>query len=451
MSHSRAVVTSTLIVGLAMASVSGLAAAEPAPEISTQLSVEDRLKALELEIDALHQRVSTTPRPVADTKDGFGFASADGQFRLKVWGYLQGEGRFFLNDDDLPLTNTMLLRRARIAVDGTVGPFDFRIMPDFGNGTTVLQDAYLTAPIRPWFKAQVGRSKVPIGLEFLQNDTVTLFVERAFPTQLVPNRDTGVQLFGDLSAGMLTYQVGVFNGGTDGANRDTDSSDDKDGVARITLTPVAGTTLGIAGSYGIDRGTAAASNLPTFRTSGQSTFFTYVTGTPATLANTAVADGSHWRLAPQAYSSWGALGMMAECTISMQGVHLGAKHEEISNHAWQVSAGWVLTGEKASFKGVVPASPLAFDGSGWGAFEVAARVHQLDLDDDAFDGGFADRTKSATKAMAIGAGVNWYMTKQVKLKLDFEQTAFEDGGGTTTNPTDRPTEHLIQTQLQLVF
>ena len=423
------------------------------------IPVEDRLQALELEIATLHQRVATTPRPLASDKDGFGFASPDGLYKLKLWGYLQAEGRFFLADDDLPLTNTFVLRRARIAVDGTVGPFDFRVMPDFGNGTTVLQDAYLTANIRPYVKVQAGRAKVPLGMEFLQNDTVTMFVERAFPTQLVPNRDTGLVVFGELAEGVVNYQVGVYNGGTDGANRDADSSDDKDGVARILTTPwkggfapLTGLTVGVAGSYGRDAGTAAASNLPSYKSSGQATIFAYATATPATLANTVIADGRHTRIAPQAYYAYGPFSTLLEFTQSRQHVTLGANHDDLAHRAWQIAAGYVLTGESASFKGLTPASPLAFDGSGWGAFEIAARLHRLDLDDNAFSGGYADATKSVSSATAFGLGVNWYLTRQVKLKLDYELTDYEGGGGgTLAAPKDRVSERLIETQLQLVF
>ena len=44
------------------------------------------------------------------------------------------------------------------------------------------------------------------------------FAERAFPTNLVPNRDIGTQLFGDLFDGTLSYQVGAFDGAVDGAS-----------------------------------------------------------------------------------------------------------------------------------------------------------------------------------------------------------------------------------------
>ncbi len=422
-----------------------------------EATLEERVQALELQLATAHHRQDTAPRGVANTKEGFGLASADGTYRLKVWGYLQGEGRFFLGDDEVPLTNTFVLRRARIIAEGSVGPFDFRVMPDFGNGTTVLLDAYVAASVRPWFKVQVGRGKVPLGLEFLQNDTVTLFIERAYPTQLVPNRDNGLQISGDVGGGVLGYAVGIYNGAPDGASRDSDINDDKDGVARLYATPfvganplLAGLSLGIAGSYGHEDGAASAtaatavSSLPTYKSPGQATIFTY--------AANVFAAGDRWRLAPQAYYAFGPVSVMAEYTRSVQEIQLAAVSDTVANQGWQLSAGWVLTNEKATFKGVSPASPLAFDGSGWGAFELAARVHRLDIDDTAFTRGFASATTQVTQATGYACGLNWYMTRQVKLKLDYEHTRFVGGGGgTLADPRDREAENLISAQIQLVY
>ena len=425
--------------------------------ILAEPTLEERVKALELQLATAHQRVDTAPKAVANSKDGFAIASADGTYRLKIWGYLQGEGRFFLDDEEVPLTNTMVLRRARIIAEGSVGPFDFRIMPDFGNGQTVLLDAFIAAPVRPWFKVQVGRGKVPVGLELLQSDTVITFIERAFPTQLVPNRDNGMHVTGDVGGGRLNYTVGIYNGAVDAGSRDTDTSDDKDGVARFVITPFAGGAsafsgllFGLGASYGQEDGTAtatagaAASGLPSYRTSGQATVFQY--------AANVFADGDRWRLAPQAYYAVGPFSAMAEYTHSSQEVRLAAVEDAVANQAWQVTATWTLSGEDATFKGVTPAAPLAFDGSGWGAFELAARLHRLDIDDAVFGQGFANPTTAIARATGYAVGLNWYMTRNVKLKLDYEHTTFAGGGGGTIgDPADRESENLISAQLQLVY
>ena len=46
-------------------------------------------------------------------------------------------------------------------------------------------------------KFRFGKFKPPVGLERLVSDSDMLFVERALPTDLVPNRDVGVQVYGE--------------------------------------------------------------------------------------------------------------------------------------------------------------------------------------------------------------------------------------------------------------
>lgn len=429
--------------------------------VAADATLEERVKALELKLQQAEKAAGTAkPKAVggasatADPKNGFTIASDDGTYSLKVWGYLQGEGRFFLDDENDDFNNTFVLRRARIVVDGQIGLFDFRIMPDFGNGQTVLQDAYVGLTFNKAVRAQAGRFKVPIGLEHLQSDTNTAFIERGLPTQLVPGRDNGLMFSGSVFGGHLAYQAGIFNGAVDGANRDADNGDEKEGAARLMLTPFAGGAaelssliVGVAGSYSHDEGTsgtAAGSALPTFRTAGQNVFFAYDTDNVA-------ADGGHLRIAPQLYYAIGPVGLLGEYTISQQEISDGVVSEDIRNQGWQVCLSVSLTGEAASYKGISPASPLTLDGGGWGAWEVVARVHQLDIDDEAFDQGFAIEEEEASAATAFGIGLNWVMSRQVRLMLNYELTTFDGGAGAPGNIEDRDDEHVIATRIQLVY
>ena len=440
--------------------------------------IEQRLQALDQEVKILKRKAELTaeeataksasakdaPKFTASAKDGFSLSSADGAYKLRIGGYAQIDGRYFLDDEVLPFVNTFTLAKVRPIFDGTLAKwFDYRVMFDLA-GTPALVDAYVTANVDPTFKITAGRFKVPFGLENLQSDTNTAFITRGLPTALTPTRDVGFQTSGDVLDGTLYYGIGIFNGPIDGGNKDPDTNDDKDGIARLFATPfkdsslsaLQGLGLGIAGTYGLDGGTSnaagtavTASNLPGYRTPGNNAFFNYAgstIGAGSTPANTAVAKGNRTRFSPQLYWSIEGFDVLAEYVSSKQRVQLGATAADITNTSWQVEAGYVLTGEKASYKGVVPANALGAEG--WGAFQLVARYGVIDIDDAAFSNGFASRATSASTATDIGVGLNWFLNRNLKIQLNYDLVTFDDGA---TGGGDREDEKLIQSRIQVVF
>ena len=64
---------------------------------------------------------------------------------------------------------------------------------------------------------RVGKLKTPFGIERLQSGQ-SLSAERALPNFLVPNRDIGPQVHGELIGGAFGYQLAVLNGVADGGS-----------------------------------------------------------------------------------------------------------------------------------------------------------------------------------------------------------------------------------------
>jgi len=433
-----------------------------AQEPEQKPTVEERLDELDQKIRILDRKTELDKEQAAEKakaagqatagKDGFSLKSADGNFVLKLRGYTQFDGRFFQSDDQRPATDTFTLRRVRPIVEGTVYKiFDFRIMPDFGGGTTVLQDAYLEGRFNPAFRVRAGKFKPPVGLERLQSGSDLLFVERALPTNLVPNRDLGVQVSGDLSGGVATYALGIFNGVVDGNSADADTNDDKDYAARIFFQPflkgsgaLKNLGFGVAASTGDQEGTAAAPNLPAFRTPGQQTFFSY--RADGTVANTVIASGRRIRFSPQAYLYTGPLGLLAEYVTSKQSVERAGVSRDLEHKAWQVAASWVLSGGEASYRSVNPKKVFDPEAHTWGAFEIVARYHRQELDGASFPT-FANLASSASAAEAWAVGFNWYFNKNLRLLFDYEDTSFEGGAATG----DREDEKIFFSRFQIAF
>ena len=176
-----------------------------------------------------------------------------------------------------------------------------------------------------------------------------------------------------------------------------------------------GLSFGVAGTLGREK--TAAARTGGYRTDGQQTFFSY--------AATTVGDGQNWRLSPQAEfrkGSFGAIGEYVLSTVNVRPSAAGAK-TELQNKAWQVSAGYVLTGEDSSYTGVVPRENFDPVNGTWGAFEVVGRYGELKVDDNTFPL-FASAATNANKETSFGVGLNWYLSKVVVFKFDYYQAKF---------------------------
>jgi phosphate-selective porin OprO and OprP len=427
-------------------------------DLEQQLRILKR--QLELDKETTAEKSKTTP-VVSLGAGGLNIRSADTNFVMKIRGYIQADARFFPDDAARTAANdSFLLRRVRPIIEGTVwDKFDYRLMLDFGSNLSLssandpfVQDAYVTARFLPEAQLQAGKFKEPVSLERLQSGSNLLFVERAYTSQLAPNRDVGFQLQGELFDAKLTYSVGAFNGVPDGGSGDFEASDDeKDIAARIFTTPfkdsnieaLRGLGFGIAGTIGNQEG-----GLRSFVSAGQQTMFSWNPANVGTNTVSVVADGEHWRIAPQAYYYVGPFGIFGEYVISNQKVRKNNPNEfgRFQNTAWTVSASYFLTGEENSFKGVTPKRPFSPANGGWGAFELAARIQQLDVDDDIFPL-YANPATSATKATTWGVGLNWHLNRNFKINLNYESTEFEGG----TSPLLAHGEQVILTRAQVSF
>jgi phosphate-selective porin OprO/OprP len=371
-----------------------------------------------------------TPARVVAGQDGFAIESGNGDFRLQIGLLVHADGRFALDDTNDQVVDMFVIRRVRPYLRGRLARrFEFYLNPDFAGSTLVIQDAYLDTIFTPAFRVRTGKAKTPFGMERLHPASNLLFMERALPNALVPNRDVGIQVLGDVAGGLVSYLGGVMNGVPDGASADVDTTDSKDLAGRFIVrpfnrlpatSPLRGLHLAISGSSGRATGTAA---LPTLRTQTLSQpFFSYSTG-----ATAAVADGTRTRYSPQVWHFYRAFGGWAEYVHTETPVRRGTVIEDIAHDAWQLTGSWVLTGENATDAGagVRPRANFDFGNGNWGAFQIAARYHSLRVDEDAFILGLAAPGASRT-ADAWTVGLNWYLTGNIRYTFNFERTVFDD-------------------------
>lgn len=422
-------------------------------ELDQKIRVLERQQEIDKENAAA--KAKATPSVAIDSK-GFGIKSGDGANELRVNGYVQADSRWYtggLSPQGVtagvtsPIgsvaaatggVDTFLIRRARLQFSGTLGKyFDFWLEPSFDNGEAGLQSAYITANVAPEFKVQVGKFKVPFGLERLQSSANNSFVETAFTTGLTPNYEVGAQLLGTLFSGTTDYQLAVINGsalenvntngvaggGNNSGSEDADNNDAKGIVARLFVRPFQVTDidalkkLGIGFAYLHDNDLVQATaynnlvlpttitnvNLGSYRSPGQQTFFAYNGANATAVINTnttaAYAVGSRDRWSPQANWYYGPFGLLAEYVRSSQDIArntispvaaITRNIQSVDNHAWQVLGSWVITGEDEAFgtsypgSTVVPKHPFDWRTGNWGAFEAVARYNEQDNDPDVY-------------------------------------------------------------------
>lgn len=397
----------------------------------------------------LAARATQEPSPVpapGGRRDAFVYESAGGDFRVQLGLLAHADDRVMWNDGGGQPVDTFLFRRVRPSLRGRVAHrFEFFLNPDFSTSSAVVvQDLYVDTAVAPAFHVRVGKQKTPFGLERLQSALNLLFLERAMPTAVAPNRDIGVQVLGDLRGGTFGYGAAVMNGVADGGSYESHATDGKDVSGRFVVRPFAkradhslhGLSLALSGSVGDQSQTS----LRSFRTPTlQQRYFSYAGGV--------VNDGTRRRYSPQASYYHGRFGGFAEYVYSRAPLRRDAVRGDVGHEAWQAAGSWVLTGEAATdaIDGVRPRASFNPAARHWGAVQLAARYQALTVANDAFTLGFA-AAGSSRKAAGWTAGVNWYLNGNVRWTSNVERIVFDAAG-----PNGRPAENLVALRVQLIF
>ena len=459
--------------GIFTASLTLIAAAIATPahaddgNTSSVQDLDQRVRILERQLEIQQEQAESRAQSAASVSagsNGFSIKSAKGDYELQFHGLIQADARFYSGDNaggtPGPLSDNFLLRRVEPTISGNLGKYvGFQITPEFGGNAVSLLDFWGELRFAPAANIRVGRFKEPVGLENLQSSRAVTFIERGLPTGLVPGRDIGVQLHGQLLEQTLSYAVGIFNGAADGGDATPPDADNRHDIAgRIFAEPFRNNPgllqnlgIGVAGTIGNDAGNAgsgagspanSAAIVSAYKTTGQNKFFSYRGAT--------LAEGSRSHLSPQAYWYNRNYGLLAEYVISRQQLVNGANAGSVKNQSYEFTANYVLTGEDASYKGIKPKSPFRAGADGWGAFEVAARTGGINIDSRAFAGGassFADPAASARQAREYGLALNWYLNDNAKVAINYEETRF-DGGAPSG---ERQNERAILSRLQVAF
>jgi phosphate-selective porin OprO/OprP len=396
--------------------------------------------------------------------NGIFIESADKAFSFRITGQIQADYREFLRTKDRTDIDTFLLRRARFGLEATVFKyFDFRLLPDFGQGTAIDQDAYMN--IHYWNDVQfeVGRFKQPISYEQLIQDRYVPTLERSLIDQLVPARDLGAMVHGeDVFNGRLDYALSISNGEINGNSTDTNNHKDVD--ARVAVRPMNDPDnwewlryfgVGVSGGFGIEQ---EPMNPLTLRTPDTVPFFVF--------NPTVRADGLRTRLCPELTYFWGPFGFLAEYYEEHQDLRPSAVNpgahflEDVPFRGYVFLSSAFLTGEtRTTYSQQIfpvhnfdPCHPCSCPG----AWELVFRVSHLDVGDIVYSPGAAALANPATTANVATeytVGFNWYFNGFVRMQFNYEHDMFNRSVllGTSVANNELRTQDSLFTRFQIIF
>ncbi len=342
-------------------------------------------------------------------KDGLRFQTKDKNFNIKLGGSIQLDAAMIDPDTatehafpDLS-GNGVEFRRARLYTSGTIYTnYEYKFQLEFADVPDVeFKDVYLGVKNIPYVgHIRVGHQKEPFSLEELTSSNSITFMERSLPTAaFAPGRNTGLLLFNPQLNKRLWWGAGVFKEVDDSGSGFSDHSD-WNVSARITGLPwFASETqllhIGLSYTHKFRSESTDENQRLEFSTRPESHL-------ADTLVNTGelISDGADI-LNPELALVYGPFSVQGEYyydIVDRDG------DSDLHFSGFYVFASYFITGEsrpydsaKATFGRLRPNKNFDLKG-GLGAWEVALRYSQIDLNDEDIQGG---------EEKNITAGLNW--------------------------------------------
>jgi phosphate-selective porin OprO/OprP len=373
------------------------------------------------------------------------FKTGDGLFTMAIKGRAHLDMASGNASDGLTRYNSGAnFRRAEVGVEGTFMrdwgyvfglQFGGSGVENGGTGTTssqFIKNAYISYNgFGKGFIPKIGAGELPYTLEYATSSNDITFIERAAAVNenISLGSDDGRVFVGAQGSTSNFFYAGFYTRSKTGETG-TNNPERNNALGRLAFafqpTEKSNVHIGASGTYTFDGGNSMSlSDRPGIRVADVK----YINTGSFTNLKDAYVFG------PELAASYGPLKVQGEYYhfAFKDALHAGFAMQDYSFDSWYAQASWVITGEsykysmaKAAYGGVKPASPFSLGGSP-GAWEVAVRYSDSDLNDGSFKGG---HEKLYT------AGLNWYVNNNVRFMLNYIYGDEEQPNGANTATVD---------------
>jgi phosphate-selective porin OprO/OprP len=340
-------------------------------------------------------------------------------------------------------------RRARLGFDATAyKDWNFALWGEFGGSggeSPALNQAYVEyAGWKPFgleepIRLRAGAWATPSGLEDATSNTEELFLERPAVAEMVRGLATGDGRtgLGATARGARWYASALWSGKVVGVPS-TPEFDQQSGYAlRMAFNPLHGpgydVHLGANVQGVLDPADTTAGPVNTRAVRLQERPELRVSGVRLVDTGAINSDGltAYGLEAGASWKNLYAAGEWYGIDVSRKGTASAASPFDPSFSGWYLQAAWAITGEhhawtnaNGGFVGLKPARTFDPQRGTWGAWELAARYSELDLNDRAGVAGAAAPAGGVRggEQKITTLGLNWYPNNVVRFLLDYQWT-----------------------------
>jgi phosphate-selective porin OprO/OprP len=449
-----------------------MAAGPSNAELSSRIdALEAELAAAEEHRNADHGRLSALEQNFNDTTWSFDNArptvkSGDGRFTMAIRVRFQSDFAGFMQDSTHPagfagpadLASGAVVRRAYFGVEGKAFSdfaYEFRIngggsdggstgaagVPAAGEGDPLVNKAVITYTGIPHWHLNVGIIEPAFMFEGTTSSASLIFMERPEIDNIAADSfgaadsrrgiELGWQHSDFLWAGDNLAITGAFTGNKTGSagNHGNGGDENSQILGRIserlwTNGYDSNIQIGASGASVLYSGTAAGGGSQTLRFRDRPEI--RVDGTRLIDTGSIAAKTGHM-FAFDAGGNWHEFflgGEYAEFTADR--IVGGVVTDHPTFDGWYAEASWILTGEAKSyspsainnevggFNAPAPSAPFSLSGGSWGAWELAVRYSNTDLNwhTNVANGVFGGEER------VVAIALNWYLNRNVRVMLD---------------------------------